>query len=230
MKSQSTHQSRAEKGSSAHPNVYASILWNSENIAIARLTLDWHIMDANSAFKLVTGVENPVGKSIVDLIAADDAAGWLQQSEKMRVAPVLLNYVRADGDVTSLHSRLYATEEEFELLVGEVPIGDLIAAEGVMTTLNNEVTTLARENARNSKILKQKSEELRVALHELDTTYWHLKKIQEFLPICVYCHKVKSTADHWEHLAEYLKKNSLFLSHGLCPECAPLFAQSNLKP
>lgn len=230
MKSQRTKQSRAQReGSGAEPDVYASILWNSENIAIARLTPDSRIVDANSAFKMVTGVENPAGKSIVDFISADDAAGWLQQSRKMRIAPVLLNYVRADGDVTSLRTRLYGMPES-ELLVGEVPIGDLIAAEGVMTTLNNEVTTLARENARNSKVLKKKSEELKVALYELDTTYWHLKKIQEFLPICVNCHKVKSTADHWEHLADYLKNNSLFLTHGLCPECAPLFAESNLKP
>jgi hypothetical protein len=215
--------------SGARQNIYESILWNSENIAVAKLSRDWHIKDANPTFRMVTGIEKPVGKSIADLLSADDADGWARQIVDMRENAVLLHYVRTDGDVTSLRSRLYSTPK-FEMLVGEIPVRDLLAAEAAMANLNNEITTLARENARNSNELKRKSGDLKIALHDLDTSYWHLKKIQEVLPICMYCHKVKSAANHWEDVAEYLNKNSLFLSHGLCPACAPLFAKTHLKP
>lgn len=226
MDSRGTKQSQTKlDGPGAQPNFYESILWNSENIAVAKLSRDWLILNANPALRMITGIENLNGRSVVDLVSADDATNWEQQTGNMRVKPVLLHYVRADGDVTSLRSRLYPMSD-FEVLVGEVPVGDLIAAEGVMTSLNNEITTLARENVRNSNAVRKKSEELKVALHDLDTSYWHLKKIQEVLPICMYCHKVKSTANHWEDVAEYLKKNSLFLSHGLCPACVPLFPTS----
>ena len=211
--------------SGAGSQTYESILWNSETIAIAHLGGDWRIIDANSAFRMVTGVDHPEKLSIVDLISADDAAGWPQQTGRMYVEAVLLNYIRGDSDVTSLRSRLYSMPD-FVTLVAEIPVHDLMAAEGVMKTLNDEITTLARESTRKSHLLKRKSEELKVALHDLDTSYWHLKKIQEVLPICMYCHKVKSAANQWEDVADYLKKNSLFLSHGMCPTCAPLYGKS----
>lgn len=207
------------------PHIYESILWKSENVAVATLSPDWLITSTNAAFRVVTGiVENAEGIGIADLVSADDSANWAQHAERMLLEMVLLNYQRADGNVTSLRSRLYPINE-CAMLVGEIPVSDLIAAEEVMRTLNNEITVLARENARKSRLLEAKSQELADALHALDTSYWHLKKIQEVLPICMYCHKVKSSANHWEDVAEYLQKNSLFLSHGLCPSCVPLYGK-----
>ena len=213
----SSFDQNAQADGIVEANLYEAILWSSEEIAIAKLSRDGHIVKANSAFFMVTGIENPEGRSVVDLVSGDDASSWVTTSARMRTEPVLLNYARADG-VTSLRSRLYAMSG-FELLVGEIQVRDLIAAQGVMRNLNNEITTLARENARQSNQLKRQSVDLQSALNDLESSYWHLKKIQEFLPICMYCHKVKSDASHWEDVAEYLKKNSLFLSHGLCPEC-----------
>jgi hypothetical protein len=79
--------------------------------------------------------------------------------------------------------------------------------------LNNELSVLLRDNV-------QKTRALEAALAELDTSYWHLKKIQEVLPICMECGKVKTSESHWEDVAKYLRENSLFLSHGYCPACA----------
>lgn len=206
-------------------DLFESILWNSENIAVAKLSSDWHITDANATFRMVIEIENPEGKSVVDFVSADDAANWEDQTKRMMRDTILLHFSRSDSSVTSLRSRLYTTAG-FQMLVGEVPVRDLIAAEAVMTNLNNTISTLARENARKSNELKRQSEELRATLHELDNSYWHLKKIQELLPICMICNKVKSGTNQWEDIAEYLKKNSLFLSHGLCPDCLALFEKS----
>jgi SMC interacting uncharacterized protein involved in chromosome segregation len=88
--------------------------------------------------------------------------------------------------------------------------------------LNNELTVLARESARKSLELERARGDLQRSLDELNASHWHLRKIQEVLPICMDCGKVKTGAARWEDVVEYLKKNSLFLSHGYCPECGDL--------
>ena len=85
--------------------------------------------------------------------------------------------------------------------------------------LNNELAVLARENARKGKELAATKATLQHTLDELNRTHWHLRKIAEVLPMCVECGKVKSGDGEWESVADYLRQNSLFLSHGCCPHC-----------
>lgn len=73
----------------------------------------------------------------------------------------------------------------------------------------NSMTQLLAENA----VLQQ-------AYKELESSYWHIKKIQEVLPICLSCGKVKNKDADWQDVVSFLKENTRFLSHGYCPECA----------
>ncbi|MBC7962644.1 MAG: response regulator [Steroidobacteraceae bacterium] len=68
--------------------------------------------------------------------------------------------------------------------------------------------------------VQSENQTLKAAYEQLDKSFWHLKKIQEVLPICLDCGKVKTTDSSWEDVVGFLKKHSLFLSHGYCPECA----------
>jgi len=95
-------------------------------------------------------------------------------------------------------------------------------AETYMETLedlNNRLAVEIRESARRGKELERVNVRLQHALDELDNMYWHLRKIQEVLPICLDCGKVKTGDGSWQTLVDYLKSNSQFLSHGYCPEC-----------
>lgn len=85
--------------------------------------------------------------------------------------------------------------------------------------LNNRLAVEIRESARKGKELERVNQRLRETLRERDTMYWHLRKIQEVLPICLECGKVKTSDGTWETLVEYFKANSGFLSHGYCPAC-----------
>ena len=58
--------------------------------------------------------------------------------------------------------------------------------------LNNQWALLVRENEKNVKALRKANEDLEKALAELNESHWHLRKIQETLPICMYCGKVKT--------------------------------------
>jgi response regulator RpfG family c-di-GMP phosphodiesterase len=67
--------------------------------------------------------------------------------------------------------------------------------------------------------LQSENQTLKEAYDLLDKSFWHLRKIQEMLPICMECGKVKTADSSWEDVVSFLKKNTRFLSHGYCPEC-----------
>jgi len=67
--------------------------------------------------------------------------------------------------------------------------------------------------------IESENKTLKAAYDQLDKSFWHLRKIQEVLPICMACGKVKTSASSWEDVVSFLKNNSMFLSHGYCPDC-----------
>jgi hypothetical protein len=81
---------------------------------------------------------------------------------------------------------------------------------------------LIRENERQSKALKKAHDELEKVHEDLSQSHWHLKKIQEVLPICSVCHKVETGEGKWESLLNYFNDNSDFLSHSYCDKCAAI--------
>lgn len=58
-----------------------------------------------------------------------------------------------------------------------------------------------------------------------------IKQLQSFLPICMYCKKIRNDANYWEQIESYISKhsNTLF-SHGICPDCTEkVFQELKLK-
>ena len=60
---------------------------------------------------------------------------------------------------------------------------------------------------------------LRVAERILQYTA-EIRKLQEMIPICVYCRKVRDEHDYWDLVESYMQKETgSRFSHGACPEC-----------
>ncbi len=131
--------------------------------------------------------------------------------------PLLLNFVDAAHSPFTLDCRCDVQPGYF-VLVGEPPAGPAGNAQADWLQMNNQMAVLARENARQAKELAQAKREVEQTLSDLRDTHWHLKKLQEVLPICMECGKVKSGTE-WGSVVAYLKANALFLSHGYCPDC-----------
>lgn len=61
-------------------------------------------------------------------------------------------------------------------------------------------------------------------VQELEDARSHLRTLQDFIPICMYCHKIRQPNQDWQRLEEYLHQHAdLTFSHGLCPECKDQF-------
>ncbi len=106
------------------------------------------------------------------------------------------------------------------VLVGEPSVEEAQSLSQELLRLNNELSTLARERARKEKEARRANERLQEALEELEHSYWHLRKIQEFLPVCMRCSRVKTAERGWKGLVDYLRDHEIFVSHGYCPDCA----------
>jgi CheY-like chemotaxis protein len=60
---------------------------------------------------------------------------------------------------------------------------------------------------------------LRVAERILQYTA-EIRQLQEMIPICVYCRKVRDENDYWDLVESYIQKETgSRFSHGACPEC-----------
>lgn len=60
---------------------------------------------------------------------------------------------------------------------------------------------------------------LRVAERILKYTA-EIRQLQELIPICTYCHKVRDADDYWDLVESYIQKETgSRFSHGACPEC-----------
>ncbi|HPO12250.1 MAG TPA: histidine kinase N-terminal 7TM domain-containing protein [Candidatus Hydrogenedentes bacterium] len=75
------------------------------------------------------------------------------------------------------------------------------------------------------KQTEQRLTELRNALadrvRELEEASAHIKTLQGIVPICMYCHKIRTDQESWQQLEIYIQQHSdAQFSHGLCPECA----------
>jgi hypothetical protein len=47
-----------------------------------------------------------------------------------------------------------------------------------------------------------------------------VKQLQEFLPICGYCKKIRDDKRYWQRVEEYFgAQQGAKFSHGVCPDC-----------
>ena len=62
--------------------------------------------------------------------------------------------------------------------------------------------------------------ELARRITELEDALARVDELQGILPICSYCRRVRSDADSWHGIEEYVAAHSAArFSHGVCPEC-----------
>jgi PAS domain S-box-containing protein len=80
---------------------------------------------------------------------------------------------------------------------------------------------------------RQAAEERERLLEELQSALAEVKTLQEILPICSYCKKIRNDENYWETVEAYLSAhtNAKF-SHSICPHCyehevEPQFDQRN---
>ena len=170
---------------------------------------------------LGTSCDELIGTSLWKFLAEADATALQSRIAEGRRAPgerIALTLQTPGCTRYALSCWVDVHPTHFAIL-GALPPNQPTEDSDALYALNNDLAVLARENARTSKELAAAKAKLQEAMDELQRSYWHIKKIAEVLPMCADCGKVNSADNKWENVADYLWENSLFLSHGCCPDC-----------
>ena len=68
-----------------------------------------------------------------------------------------------------------------------------------------------------------KPAELKTRLHVAERILnyaTHVRQLQQIIPICGYCKKIRDDQNYWSQVEEYIKKQTgSEFSHGVCPDC-----------
>ncbi|HEX6973191.1 MAG TPA: PAS domain S-box protein [Vicinamibacterales bacterium] len=74
--------------------------------------------------------------------------------------------------------------------------------------------------ARDITEVKQAEEERERLLEELHAALAEVKTLQDFLPICSYCKRIRDDEDYWHSVEAYITAHTdTQFSHGICPTC-----------
>ncbi len=80
---------------------------------------------------------------------------------------------------------------------------------------------VARNRSQLDRDLDGSLEREREAIAQREGAMDALRRLEGIIPICAYCHQVRTEAGAWEQLERYVRARSdARFSHGLCPQCA----------
>ncbi len=105
-----------------------------------------------------------------------------------------------------------------------IPIGTLCAIDQVPRELTPDqeeaLAALARQVMRALE-LRKTVKSLSIALAEKEVAKREVATLQELLPMCAWCRKVRDDESFWHHVEHYFARHrNLQFTHGVCPECA----------
>ena len=68
------------------------------------------------------------------------------------------------------------------------------------------------------------------ALDQLQTALAEVSTLQDILPICAYCKKIRDDENYWQSVEAYIshRTNATF-SHGICPTCYETEVEPQLR-
>ncbi len=226
---------------SKHPAL-GLLIDRSETLEYFAVDRDGCVTEANRAFAThVNASGDVIGDDIRRyLVAADQAmvSEWMDDGGPAELA--LLNFVDTRNLPYTLKCAVAVTplasvphdaraaggraarsgvSERLEILGERDAVGQDHLSQR-MLSMNNELATLGREHARRGRQLEAANAKLLQALGDLEKSHWHLRKVQEIMPVCMGCSKLKTHGHEWQSVSRYFAENDIFLSHGYCPDCA----------
>ena len=168
---------------------------------------------AQEAFVLLGVSEKkirPVDLVLMDIMMPEmdgiEACRQMKESEEMKDIPVIM--MTALTDMASLESAFNAGAIDY--VTKPLRSVELVARVRSALRLKHEMDKR-----------KQREEELRIRNEELEKAAREIKTLRGFLPICMYCKKIRDDQGYWQQLEAYFMGHSdLAFSHGICEPCA----------
>ena len=140
--------------------------------------------------------EELMSKPFIEFVHPDDRERTLNQNRS----------VRSGGQALGFENRYLCKDGSYRwFLWNAAPDSD----EQVIYSVARDVTER-----------KKLEHERELLVLELQAALAQVRSLQEILPICSYCKKIRDDADYWQSVDHYISEhtNTRF-SHSICPDC-----------
>ena len=137
-----------------------------------------------------------MSKPFIEFVHRDDRERTLNQNRA----------VRGGGQALGFENRYVCKDGSYRwLLWNAAPDRD----RDVIYSVARDITERKRAEEERERMLA----ELQIALAEVKT-------LQEILPICSYCKKIRDDENYWQTVEAYISTHTVAtFSHGICPTC-----------
>jgi|SRR5688572_28999656 PAS domain S-box-containing protein len=147
-----------------------------------------------------------MSRPFIDFVHPDDRARTLEQNAA----------VRKGGRALGFENRYLCKDGTFRWLRwNAAPI-----------LVGREIYGVARD-VTEAKAAEAERERL---MRELQTALAEVKRLQEILPICSYCRKVRDDQNYWSTVEDYVSRHTdARFSHSICPSCMEKHVEPQLR-
>jgi len=186
------------------------------------------VLIAEDSFASRCSLESMLRSWNYDVVAANDGEeAWklFQEVDAPRLA--VLDWMMPGLDGLEVCRRVRA-QPHLEstyliLLTARVDQEDIVAgleggADEYLTKPVNRDELRARVNA--GRRIAELQRNLGERVHELEGALSRVRQLQDLLPICSYCKKIRDDQNYWQQVDSYISSHAgVQFSHGICPEC-----------
>jgi PAS domain S-box-containing protein len=159
---------------------------------------DGYFQHLNPAWERTLGysIAELTSRPMIEFVHPDDRERTLAQNRE----------VRQGGHAVHFENRYRCKDGSYKWLLWNA-VADLV---------RETIYSVARDITRR----KQAEEDRDRLVGELQAALAEVRTLQEILPICSYCRKVRDDENYWHSVEEYVSAHTdTRFSHGVCPSC-----------
>lgn len=162
-----------------------------------------------------------LGYRPIDLARGLSASDLLGPGEAEHIAGIIQGYVSESRATGSPYAR-HVGQHLYEVVMRRANGTTFVAETQTSYVLDErDVPRRMRVICRDVTARKRVEEERERLLAELQEAIARLSWLQDLLPICAWCRRIRDDEGYWSELEHYLEQNAgARISHGICPECA----------
>lgn len=175
------------------------------------------------------------GDEVVPAEEGLSALRLLLEDKSIRVALIDSLMPGLDGPMVCREFRRRETGRPVHLILLTVRVSAASAVRGLDAGADDyvrkpvdpeELHARVRAGARTVELRETLADRVR----DLEAALGEVQRLQELLPICGYCSKVRDDKDYWQKVEVYLaQRTGARLTHGVCPDCYARVVEPQLR-
>jgi PAS domain S-box-containing protein len=200
-----THSTHKEKN---EPLAHADQFFEIAIDMMCMLGFNGYFKRLNPAWERTLGFtrEELMSRPFIDFVHPDDRERTLNQNSQ----------VRGGGQALGFENRYLCKDGSYRWFRWNAAPN---SGEHVIYSVARDITEA-----------KQAEEERERLVRELQSALAEVKRLQEILPICSYCRRVRDDQNYWDTVESYLSRHtSTLFSHSICPTCMKTHVEPELR-